>query len=251
VVVFACADFSETEDKQRLLAYRSDSGERAWSASAGNISYSSAQLASIDGEPQLLFSSDAGLYAFDPSSGKQLWQHPIPPGNPGQPRAVQPRAVGPNKILFDAGPDNGTGLLEVSRGEEPHGGGAWLVTQRWMSRQLKPSFDDFVTSGDFIYGFDGRVFSCLDLDTGRRQWKKGRYGSGQVLLLDEQPLLVVVGEEGEVVLVAVNPKEHQELARFQAIEGKTWSHPTICGGRLYVRNSQEIACYELPKDGQP
>ena len=245
VIVFACADFAETENK-RLLAYRNDSGEPVWSAPAGKISYSSPQLASIDGELQILFVGDVGLFAFDPKSGERLWQHPIPPGNPGQPRAVQPRAVGSNKVLFDAGPDHGTVLLDVSRGEEPHAGGAWLVTQRWMSRQLKPSFDDFVTSGDHIYGFDGRVFSCLDLQTGRRQWKKGRYGSGQVLLLDEQPLLVLVSDEGEVVLLAVDPKEHRELGRFQAIEGKTWSHPTISHGRLYVRNAQEIACYELP-----
>jgi outer membrane protein assembly factor BamB len=245
VVVFACADFAETADRKLLLAYHKESGERAWSASAGKISYSSPQLASIDGEPQLLFVSDAGLFAFDPSSGTQLWQHAIPPGNPGQPRAVQPRAVGRSKILFDAGPV----LVEVSRGDEPHDGGPWLVTQRWMSRQLKSSFDDFVTHGDYIYGFDGRVFSCLDLNTGRRLWKKGHYGSGQVLLLSEQPLLLVVGEQGEVVLVAANPNTHKELGRIQAIEGKTWSHPTIVRDRLYIRNSQEIACYQLQTHG--
>jgi hypothetical protein len=68
------------------------------------------------------------------------------------------------------------------------------------------------------------------------------------LLLGDQPLLVVVTDEGEVVLVAANPNAHQELGRFRAVEGKTWNHPVIAHGRLYIRNAEEIACYELRVD---
>jgi hypothetical protein len=116
---------------------------------------------------------------------------------------------------------------------------------------LKPSFNDFVVHGDVLYGFDGRVLSCIDLQDGRRRWKQGRYGSGQVFLLSDQPLLVVVTDEGEVVLVAANPNGHQELVRFQALEGKTWSSPVIAHGRLYIRNAEEIACYEVRLEGSP
>jgi hypothetical protein len=66
-----------------------------------------------------------------------------------------------------------------------------------------------------------------------------------VLLLVDQGLLLVLSEQGEVILVEANPEELKEVARFQAIEGKTWNHPTIVGDRLYVRNAEEIACYEL------
>jgi outer membrane protein assembly factor BamB len=235
VVVFA----SGTTDKT-LLAYHTDSGEPAWSAAAGKVSYSSAQLVSVDGETQLVFVSDEGLFAFDPSSGAALWEHHTPPGNPGVPRAIQPRAVGPREILFDAGPSLGTVLLEVA-----HTGGSWVPAQRWLCRQLKPSFNDFVVHDNAVYGFDGRVLTCIDLPSGQRRWKQGRYGSGQVLLLNDQPLLVVVTDEGEVVLVAANPEQHQELGRFQALEGKTWSHPVIAHGRLYLRNAREITCYQL------
>src|SRR5205807_153862 len=85
VVVFVGGDSEGT-----LRAYRTDSGEPAWSAAAGKVSYSSAQLASVGGETQLLFVSDGGLFAFDESSGAPLWEYRTPAGNPGVPRAVQP-----------------------------------------------------------------------------------------------------------------------------------------------------------------
>jgi outer membrane protein assembly factor BamB len=239
VVVFAGGDGDKT-----LLAYHTDTGQPAWSVGAGNVSYSSPQLASVGGQPQLLFVSDRGLSAFEPSSGALLWEYRTAAGNPGVPRAVQPRVVGPNAILFDAGTDLGTALIEVAPANRSS-----VPTARWVSRSLKPSFNDFVVHQDAIYGFDGRVLTCVDLQTGKRRWKAGNYGSGQVLLLEDQPLLVVVTDDGEVVLVAANPNGRQELGRFQAVEGKTWNHPVIAHGRLYVRNAQEIACYKLRLEG--
>jgi outer membrane protein assembly factor BamB len=96
-----------------------------------------------------------------------------------------------------------------------------------------------------IYGFDGSIFCCVDAATGDRRWKGGRYGHGQVLLLADQKLLLVLTESGEAVLLAANPNKLEELGKFQALSGKTWNHPVVAHGRLYVRNDQEMACYEL------
>ena len=110
---------------------------------------------------------------------------------------------------------------------------------------MKPEFNDFVLYNKHVYGFDGSIFACVDLETGQRQWKKGRYGSGQVLLLADAGQLLVISEKGEVVLVRANPEKLEELGRFSAIEGKTWNHPVLVGNRLYVRNAATAACYEL------
>ena len=243
VVVFAG---SESSDSQKtLLAYHMDSGELVWSTAAGRSSYSSAHLASLGDRTQLLFVSDGGLFSFDLSSGAGLWRHAAESANFGIPRVIQPHIIGADTILFDAGPDAGTALVSLASDAKSS-----ITTERWVSRQLKPSFNDFVIHDHAIYGFDGRVFTCLDLETGKRRWKEGRYGSGQVLLLADQPLLLVVTEEGQVVLVEPNPEAHKELGRFQAVEGKTWNHPVIAHGRLYIRNAAEIACYELRLMGQ-
>jgi outer membrane protein assembly factor BamB len=235
VVVFAGGDGDKT-----LLAYHLDSGNPTWSAAAGKVSYSSPQLMTTGKEKHLLFVSDRGLFAFDPSSGAELYSYSTEAGSPGVPRATQPQAPGGGELLFDAGPDVGTVSLEVAQQD-----GSWKASKRWLARQLKPNFNDFVVHDGAIYGFDARMLTCIDLQTGKRRWKEGRYGSGQVLLLGDQPLLMVVTEEGELVLIAANAEEHKELGRFQALKGKTWGHPVIARGRLYIRNAEWMACYKL------
>jgi hypothetical protein len=116
---------------------------------------------------------------------------------------------------------------------------------------MRPTFNDFVVHDGFIYGFDGSALCCVDLQTGQRRWRQSRYGNGQVVLVADQGLLLVVSEQGEAALVAANPDRHEELGRFQAVSGKTWNHPVVAHGRLYVRNAKEMACYDLaPADGR-
>lgn len=228
-----------------LLAYRADTGAPAWSADAGTQCYTSPQPATINGQEQVLFFSDAGLIVLDPVTGAVRGQHPAP--LPNSARAVQPRQVGPTQVLISSELDFGAALLDLTPGGDASS--PWSANARWSSRQLKPSFNDFVVTNDAIYGFDGAIFACVDLNTGKRRWREGEFGHGQVVLLADQSLLLVMAEEGDVVLLAADPKAHRELARFHALDGKTWNHPAVAQGRLYVRNGEQMACYELPVVG--
>jgi len=135
----------------------------------------------------------------------------------------------------------GIRMLEVHHGRES----GWSVEEVWTSLKLKPVFNDFVTHEGAIFGFDGRILASVDLETGARNWKGGRYGTGQVLLLAPMQLLIVLAENGEVVLVDADPASHRERGRFQALTGKTWNHPVLSRGKLYVRNAEEAACFDV------
>src|SRR4029079_11158823 len=140
--------------------------------------------------------------------------------------------------------------MGVRRIAVAHGPGGWTAEERWTSVGLKPYFNDVVVQEGHAVGFDGSLLACIDLADGKRTWKGGRYGHGQVILLAEQGLLLVVSEKGELALVAATPEQFRELARFPAIEGKTWNHPVLVGEVLVVRNDQEMAAFRLSPAGR-
>jgi outer membrane protein assembly factor BamB len=225
------------ETKEALVAYDVSSGQRVWQTAAGVESYSSPIAVTIHGVPQVLYLGDKKLVSVDPSTGRILWEHAG--AKRGRP-TCQPQRVGQSQLLISFAPYNSL-LIEINNDN-----GQWSSREVWDSRALKPDFNDYVIHNGAIYGFDGTVFACVDLESGKRRWKKGRYGAGQVLLLPDMPALLVTTEQGELVLLDCNPDAHTELAKMQAIEGKTWNHPSIAHGRLYVRNAEEMACYQLP-----
>jgi outer membrane protein assembly factor BamB len=228
--------FAGGKGDRGLIAYRAASGEPVWSRATGDMSYSSPQLATLAGERQILMHDNVGLHAFSVESGQLLWQQASNEGG-GQPM-LQPHVLDASQLLIPWG--SGIALIEVQRD-----GNDWRIERRWESSALKPGFNDFVVCDGHLYGLDDGILCCLDAATGRRLWKKGRFGHGQMLLLASPARLLVLSETGEVVLLAANPKQYEELGRFQAIEGKTWNHPVIAHGCLYVRNGAEMACYRL------
>jgi outer membrane protein assembly factor BamB len=182
---------------------------------------------------------DFGLTSLDPTTGKKLWE--TGKAMPGSPRCNQPHLIGASKLAVATLDGLGTtSLIEITKD-----GDQWKVTPVWASKDLKPEFPDFVIHGGDAYGFDGSMFCCVDLASGKRAWKDGHFGRGQVILLEDQALLVVTSETGEVILQAADAQSRKELGRFQALNGKTWNHAVIAQGRLFLRNAEEMACYSL------
>jgi outer membrane protein assembly factor BamB len=218
-----------------LIAYGIDAGTKRWVGPAGGEGYSSPQLLTISGKEQIVQLSGEGAWGLDPSEGKVLWQHPWP----GYP-IVQPALSTDGDLLISAGERQGIRRLALTPAAD-----GWTATERWTSTGLKPYFNDFVVHNGHAFGFDGRLLACIDLSNGQRRWKGGRYGSGQLILLADQDLLVVQAEKGDLALVQASPDRFTELARVAAIKGKTWNHPVLAGDILLVRNSEEMAAFRL------
>lgn len=190
---------------------------------------------------QILFVTEQGVTGVDPSGGDELWRHDFRLTSSAN-RAVQPTLIGPNDLLLGAAFGVGTRRIHLT-----HTAPAWATAGAWTSRSFNPYYNDLVFHKGYCYGFDNSVFACLDVETGKNKWRAHGYGNGQVLLLADQELLLILSEKGEVALLDAKPDAQHELCRFQAIEGKTWNHPVIAGGKLFVRNGEEVAGFEVGK----
>lgn len=126
------------------------------------------------------------------------------------------------------------------------GANGWTVQERWTNDGLNPYFNDFVVQDGYAYGFASNGVACADLKDGERKWTAGNYGHGQLVLLREQNLLLILAELGDIALIRATPDGFQELGRLPAIKGKTWNHPAVAGDVLLIRNGEEMAAFRLP-----
>lgn len=216
-------------------------GELAWAHGNGRHGYSSAQRFVFDGMEYALMVSDYGLEAFDPSSGEPRGEFEW--HRKGQNRVAQPCVVAENSFLLGTAVGDGQGAKRLTLSKDGKG---LKFSEAWSSRSPKPYFNDGVVHEGHYYGFDDRNFICLDLRNGRVKWNAGsRYGFGQVLLVKAQNALIVQAETGALALVAARPDEFDEWARLPALKDKTWNHPVLVRGRLFLRNGVEAVCYDV------
>lgn len=222
-----------------LAAYDAATGRPLWTGAKAGWGYSSPHRASIAGTEQVVLLNGAGAAGVAIDDGKPLWSHEWKSDG-----IVQPAVLADGDILIGSGSGMGA-KIGVRRLAVTQSAGGWAAEERWTSLALKPYFNDFAVHAGHAYGFDGNGLACIDLADGARKWKGGRYGHGQLVLLAEQNLLIVLGEAGELALVRATPERFVELARVRAIAGKTWNHPVLTGDVLLVRNSEEMAAFRL------
>jgi outer membrane protein assembly factor BamB len=221
----------------QLAAYDRATGDRRWAGAARRDGYSSPHLVTIGGTAQVVLLSDSGATGVRPGDGAVLWEHPFK-GTP----IVQPAVTADGDLLVSASGGMGTRRIALAADA-----GGWTAKERWTSPALKPYFNDYVVHEGHAYGFDGRILAAIDLRDGARKWKGGRYGNGQLVLLADQDLLLVLSEEGELALVKAAPDAFTEVARAPAIQGKTWNHPVLVDDVLLVRNAEEMAAFRLAR----
>ena len=224
-----------------LAAFYKDTGELAWEAGDRQVSYASPMLAVLGKTAQLLSVNEDNISAHDPTNGTILWSYDWPGSTTADPNVSQPVVLGTDRVLLSKGYGGGALLLRV----QPAADGHFQAEQIWRTRRsLRTKFTNVVVHEGCIYGLSDGILECVDVETGTRQWKRGRYGHGQLLGIG--PLLLVQAESGDVAMIEATPTELKELGRFTAFEEKTWNNLCLYGRLLLVRNAEEAACFELP-----
>lgn len=231
VVVFTCGP-----EGKGAIAYKRATGDIAWLSGHRMTTYSSPQLVRISDVPQILMNGEWGLQSLNSETGAPLWEHAW--NAKTYPIGTQP-VVLENTFLIGTTGSTGSRLIKAEKN-----GDRWVATQEFATKAFRPYFNNSVEHKGYCYGYDDQRIACISMKTGQHQWQGEKCG-GQLLLIADMEVLLVLTEKGQVVLLKAVPEACTELARFQAIKGKTWNHPIIAHGKLFVRNSEEAACFQL------
>jgi outer membrane protein assembly factor BamB len=219
-----------------VTAYDKTTGERKWVSLGDTAAYTAPMIATLAGVRQILAVTAGRAAGLNVSDGKLLWSFPWKTDY--DVNSALPVIVDANRFILSAGYGHGASLIEVVSS-----GGVMSARELWHNNSLKAKFNNAVHHSGVVYGLDEGIMVAVDVNTGKRLWKGGRYGYGQLLLAGDH--IIVLTETGDVVLVKANPQRLEELAKFEALSGKTWNVPAIAQGRLLVRNTTHMAAYQI------
>lgn len=219
-----------------VVAYNKLTGAQVWKSLNDIQAYVSPMLVTLAGKRQILVVTATRIVGLAIEDGSLLWESKW--DTDMGINISQPIVIDANQFFISSGYGKGAALVEIS------GTGDGLAARKvWENTSMKNKFNSSVLHGGNVYGLDEGILTCVDVKTGERKWKGGRYGYGQVILASGH--LIIITDAGELVLVKATPDKHTEVARFSAIEGRTWNYPAIADGRLLVRNQTQMACFDL------
>ena len=219
-----------------VVAYNKNNGAPVWRVLNDTQAYVSPMLVELAGRRQIVVVSASRVVGLTPENGALLWEYPWGPDMGIN--VSQPIMVDRNRFFISSGYGKGAALVEVKGS-----GNSFTASTVWENNNMKNKFNSSVLYNGYVYGLDEGILVCLDVNTGERKWKDGRYGYGQIILAGSH--LIVTSDKGDVALVKATPNAYTEVARFTAVQGKTWNYPALAGGRLLVRNSTEMAAYDI------
>jgi outer membrane protein assembly factor BamB len=244
VIVPLGGSASGKQGLRSLVALSRQDGQVVWFGGDEQISYASPQLAELAGQLQIVNLNEASVSGHAVDSGEMLWRFPWNGQSNGAASCSNPLVIDANSLLLSKGYRQGAERIRLELTDD-----VYTVTSQWKDhRIMRTKFTNAVMRGEYAYGLNDGALECIELASGDSRWKQGRsgrYGHGQVILVED--VLLISSEEGELALVAAEPTEFRELARIQAIEGRTWNLPGIVGNIVVLRNTKEIATYRLPQ----
>jgi outer membrane protein assembly factor BamB len=219
-----------------VITYDRYTGDMLWTGGKFPASYGGPRIEEFGGIPQLLAFHGLGITAFAPETGTELWSFPFE--NMPKVNSAQPLKIADDALVIGTGYGVGATRLKLSSQ-----GSVWTAEPQWKSNRFKLKFNDAVAINGFLYGLDDGILTCLDPETGKTKWKSRRVGYGQLVAYGET--LIIVSEEGDVILGAVSPEKFTEVHSFHAVDGTTWNHPAVAHGKLLIRNQNLAVCYDI------
>ncbi|MDA0657587.1 MAG: PQQ-binding-like beta-propeller repeat protein [Planctomycetota bacterium] len=222
-----------------VVSYDKRTGEIHWKTEPHAAGYGSVCAFTYNSRTCLATLDCDGLRVLNASDGTQVaftaWESRFGTNS------TTPIVEG-DKVFVSTGYDIGCGLLRLSTD------GLELV---YKNRKMRNHFNNSILLRGHLYGFDGnsnrgRVvqLTCMDFETGEIKWQQRGFGCGSLMIADEK--LLVLSEDGTLVLANASPQGFEELARSPFLDGRCWTVPVLLDGRIYGRNAAgKLVCADV------
>ncbi len=221
-----------------VLALDKKTGKLRWSARDEKAGYAAPIAMTVAGVRQVLVFVADKIVSLDPANGTTYWE--LGWKTDWGINAATPILLEGDRVFLSTGYDKGAIMLKLRK----EGDGV-IAEELWRSREMRNKFSSSVLYGGMLYGFDEGTLKCVDPDKGTTLWRQRGLGHGSLFAVDGK--LIVLSDRGKLVLAAATPEGYTELGAVQAFKTKTWTVPTLAGGRLYLRDEKEIVAFEISR----
>ena len=233
------------ESLGELVAYNRLTGQEVWRTEKLPPGYASAMAFTIEGVRQIVTTTQNHVVGIRASDGKTLWKKEM--------RIFMEQNI-PTPVLYDGkvligGYHWGNALLDFEPGA---GDELWDVDSVWATKRHEMYMDSPVLVGDYVYFRSHKrlgTMVCVDIRTGEQCWQgppqAARYAAFVVVGEDR---LLVLTDNGDIKVLAADPSEYQELASWEVADTPVFTHLTVAGSRMYVKDEAHLAVFEIAAD---
>ncbi|MCI0641507.1 MAG: PQQ-like beta-propeller repeat protein [Gemmataceae bacterium] len=220
-----------------LVALDKKSGAIKWTSQDYQAGYSSPMAADIAGERQIVFFTAPGLVGVAAADGRLLWRFAWQTDFDS---SIATPIIEQDYVFVSSGYGKGCAMVKIDKLN-----GAFEPSLVYKNKNMKTHFSSCVRYKDHLYGFDDASLTCLDFRTGKVAWSERGFDKGSLMIADGH--LFILGEYGTAAVAEATPEEYREKGRFEFSSRKCWTMPVVANGRLFLRDEQKLACYDLRK----
>ena len=225
------------EANASLVAFDKNNGDIVWKSDNSKVGgYSSPIAITSYGIRQAIFFTGNYLVSVAPKDGKVYWKYPWETSY--DVNASTPILIPGDKLFVSSGYGVGATTLQMKIKNE-----SVDVEEVWRSKVMKNQFGTAVLHDNHLFGFDDRIFVCVNADTGEEMWKQRGYGQGTLILADKH--LIILSDKGNLALAEASPEGFKEKSSMQLLNGTCWTVPTLSDGKLYLRSMNEMVCLQI------
>ncbi|MFQ5675247.1 MAG: PQQ-binding-like beta-propeller repeat protein [bacterium] len=221
-----------------LSAFDPNTGQVLWTANSDTVDYQSPSLLETSNGAQFVAITNRGLYGVQPATGKVLWRFEHGGGtHPMGAASGNLVPVGGNRF-FLKNKEQGGILMSLEYANE-----MYHAEEVWQTRDIKSSYIVPVYHNGHLFGYNSRIFSCVDVETGKRVWRSRQPGDGLPIVVDGH--LVVITKNGKLSVAPAKSDGYKELASLNLFDDLVWAPASFANGKLFLRSMAEIASVDI------